>query len=194
MPRDLEPQLSFLDPVRPAKLTNRLFVGVWPDAAANQEMTSVMRSLQADPALSGRLTTPDRRHATTHHLGDFPGQIPSRLLEEACAGLATIRHAPFEMDFDRLIGVKGLLLLRPSDGAPAFSAFRRSLSAALILAGVRFKDERTFSPHATLSYNFSELPERAIEPIRWRVREVLLVESLLGKHQHIVRKRWPLLG
>jgi 2'-5' RNA ligase len=52
--------------------------------------------------------------------------------------------------------------------------------------------ERKFTPHVTLLYDDRMVPEQAVEPISWRVREFVLTHSLLGKTQHVELGRWPL--
>jgi len=52
----------------------------------------------------------------------------------------------------------------------------------------------SFTPHVTLLYDGRVVTERLVEPIRWTVREFVLVRSLLGKTRHIVIGRWPLRG
>ena len=33
---------------------------------------------------------------------------------------------------------------------------------------------------------------QAVEPVRWTVREFVLMHSLLGQHRHVPLARWPL--
>ncbi len=71
--------------------------------------------------------------------------------------------------------------------------FRQTLSIALIRAGMGRQIDPAFNPHVTLSYDFSDVPEMSIEPIRWTICEFCLVDSLLGKHKHIREDVWKLL-
>ena len=50
------------------------------------------------------------------------------------------------------------------------------------------------TPHVTLLYDDVLVEERAVEPIRWTVREFVLVHSLLGQTRHVPLARWPLGG
>ena len=169
---------------------HRLFFGIWPDAHAAESLTQLMARLHHDGIMPGRPVDTDRLHLTLHHLGDFVDQIPPSLLPAAQAAAATVKIPPFEVAFDRIGGTKGQFLLRASDVSPALRHFRQTLSAALIKAGLRRYVEPAFTPHITLSYDFSDAPEMSIEPIAWTVREFVLIESLLGKHQHIKKASW----
>lgn len=171
---------------------HRLFFGIWPDHPAAQSLTHLMARLRNDGIMPGRPVDTDRLHLTLHHLGDFVDQIPPSLLPDARDAAASIRMPPFEIVFDRIGGTRGQFLLRASDGSIALRHFRQTLSTALIKAGLRRQIDHAFTPHITLSYDFSDAPEISIEPIGWTVHEFHLVESLLGKHRHIRQGSWSI--
>ena len=171
---------------------HRLFFGLWPDADATESLTKLIVQLRRDRIMLGKPVNPDRFHLTLHHLGDFIDQIPPDLLPTARAAAATVQVKPFEVVFDRIGGTKGPLLLRPSSGSAALTHFQKTLCDALIKAGLRRSVQRALSPHVTLSYDFSDVSEMTIEPIGWTVQEFILVESLIGKHRHLRKGRWPL--
>lgn len=169
---------------------HRLFFGIWPDAGATNRLTQLMAQLRHDGIMPGRPVDSNRLHITLHHLGDFADQIPPSLMPTARAAAATVTMQPFDVAFDRVGGTKGQFLLRASDGSAALRVFRQTLSAALIKAGLRRRVDPAFGPHMTLSYDFSDVAEHPIDPINWTVRQFVLTESLLGKHQHIERGCW----
>jgi 2'-5' RNA ligase len=170
----------------------RLFFGIWPDARAASDLTRLMERLRGDGVMSGRPVDRPRLHATLYHLGDFIDQIPLSLLTAARQAAETLAKPPFEVVFDRIGGTRGPFLLRPSNGALPLKSFRKTLSVALINADLGHRIDKAFNPHVTLSYDFSDVREQEIEPVSWTVRQFVLVESLLGKHQHIQRGCWPL--
>jgi 2'-5' RNA ligase len=151
-----------------------------------------MEWLRHEEIMRGRAVEAHRLHITLHHLGDFVDQIPSSLLPAARAAAATVKMPPFEVVFDRVGGTRGQFLLRASDGSMALRHFRQTLSTALIKAGLRRHIDAAFTPHVTLSYDISDAPELPIEPISWTVRQFHLIESRLGKHQHIEHDSWPI--
>lgn len=170
----------------------RLFFGIWPDVGAIGHLTRLMARLRNDKIMLGKPVDADRLHATLAHLGDFSDQMPPSLVPTARLAAVTVRMQPFNLTLDRVGGTRGPFLLRASNRPEALMEFRQTLSAALIKAGLRDRVDPDFKPHVTLSYNFSDAPELAIDPISWTVRQFILVESLLGEHQHIQRGCWPI--
>ena len=67
--------------------------------------------------------------------------------------------------FDRVGGTRGQFLLRGSDELAALRSFRAALGSALIETGLRRHINGSFTPHVTLSYDFSDAPETHVEPI-----------------------------
>jgi 2'-5' RNA ligase len=52
--------------------------------------------------------------------------------------------------------------------------------------------KRDFNPHLTFLYGDQAIPEIAIAPVSWIVRELVLVRSLHGQSRHLVPGRFPL--
>lgn len=174
------------------KPRRRLFFGIWPDVDATERLTRLMARLRNDKIMLGKPVDVDRLHVTLHHLGDFVDQMPPSLVPTASLAASTVRTRPFKIAFDRFGGTRGQLLLRASDGSAALMEFRETLSAALIKAGLRSRVDTAFNPHVTLSYDFSDVPERSIDPIGWTVRQFVLIESLLGEHRHVEQGCWSI--
>lgn len=175
-----------------AKPNRRLFLGIWPTPPAVDSMKLLMQGLRHDGIMPGRPVDADRLHLTLFHLGDYVDQMPPGLVPAARAAAAKVRFAPFETIFDRAGGTRGQFLLRATDELADLRSFRTALGSALIEAGLRRHIGGSFTPHVTLSYDFSDAPETGVEPIGWAVREFHLVESLLGKHRHIRLDSWIL--
>jgi 2'-5' RNA ligase len=169
-----------------------LFFAIQPDVGATGRMTRLMGQLHDDKTMLGRPVDPDRLHATLLHLGMFADQMPPSLIPTASTGAATIRTEPVEVVLDRIGGTGGRVLLRGYDGSAALKALQQALKVVLIKAGLRRYVRSVPEPHVTLSYDSNEIPERPIDPIVWAVRQFVLIESRLGKHQHIERGRWSI--
>jgi 2'-5' RNA ligase len=70
---------------------------------------------------------------------------------------------------------------------------RRLIRRALAQAGVPLTGSAS-PPHVTLNYRWDGPTfEDEIEPIVWRVREILLIESLTGQAKHDPHGRFPLI-
>jgi 2'-5' RNA ligase len=176
---DLEPKIG-------------LFFAIRPDAEATDCLTRLMTQLHDDETMLGRPIDPDHLHVTLLRLGVFADQTPPSLLPTASVAVTTLRTDPIEVVFDRVGGTRGPFLLRGSDGLAALRAFQQILKVTLIKAGLRRYMHSIPEPHVTLSYDSSDVPERPIDPIGWTVRHFVLIESRLGKHQHVERGCWSI--
>lgn len=107
--------------------------------------------------------------------------------------LREIDYAPFTLLWDRRVAAGRYLMLRPSHVPREVSGLRRSIRKALGRLDLPPLGKAT-RPHVTLSYRW-EGPafEEPVEPIAWRIEQILLVESLTGQQRHEVHGRFPLL-
>jgi 2'-5' RNA ligase len=169
-----------------------LFFGIRPDGGATDCLTRLMAQLHDDKTMLGWPVDRDRLHVTLLRLGAFADQIPPNLVSTASAAATTIRTEPFTVVFDRVAGTGGPFLLGGSDGLAALRSFQQTLKIALITAGLRRYVRPVPEPHVTLSYDSPAVPERPIDPIGWTARQFVLIESRLGKHEHVERDRWSI--
>lgn len=183
---------NFLESAFDARPNHRLFLGIWPDERAANRLAALMKRLRQEGIMPGRQVDTDRLHLTLFHLGDFVDQIPPSLVPAVQAAAASLQQKPFDIVLDRIGGTRGQFLLRASDPLVALNGFRSVLGSALTKEGLGRRIGGPFTPHVTLSYDFSDAPEMPIEPIGWTVREFHLVESLLGRHRHIRLGSWTL--
>lgn len=98
----------------------------------------------------------------------------------------------FDVVFDRALCYPsaGTYVLSGREGVRQLTAFREELGEAMYSQGLRVK--RTFSPHMTLTYDKHVVAEHAIEPVRWRAHEFVLIRSHVGKGIYDVLGRWAL--
>jgi 2'-5' RNA ligase len=119
-------------------------------------------------------------------LADVPPAFLTALIER----LDAFEADAFELFFDRIEESK-VVALRSSVPLRGPKEFQNQVTAHLT--------ERNFpffgSPpqaHVTINYRADGRGTEAIEPIRWMVEEVLLIESVYGKATHNVLGRWTL--
>jgi len=175
--------------------TDRLFLGLFPNAATAAVIAGLGEELKRKHGLKRPVHEPDRLHITLFHLGDFAG-LPQDLVRRTVAAAEAMRAAPFEVNFDHATSFSGRpgnrpFILKGSEDALAdLQAYRAALGMAL--AGQGVKTAGAFTPHVTLLYDDPMIEPDPIAPISWTVRELVLVRSLLGQgvHEHI--GRWPL--
>jgi RNA 2',3'-cyclic 3'-phosphodiesterase len=183
-------------PWRPKK-PERTFVCIVPDAAAAKAIARTALSIAAEAHLADQLVKPERYHLSLAHISDRD-RIRSK--DEFAVGRAArmIEFAAFEVCFSRAGSVRGPprrgrppnhpLVLLADDGA--IRDLFRSLGSEL--RKFRIAVGEYFTPHITLTYSEQFVPMRAIEPIRFTVREFVLLHSERGLTKYNVLGTWQL--
>jgi len=170
---------------RPA--SRRVFFALWPDDATRSAISRATR--RAVQISGGRPIAKDRLHLTVAFLGELTEQGL-----EAARSVPPIPVGEFEITLDGL-GVwpeSKILWLAPLAPPPALGELEAALWEGLAERGF-VPDERVYRPHMTLARR-SRPVEETVEPVRWTVRDLVLVESFPeGKNVHYeVLERWPL--
>jgi 2'-5' RNA ligase len=175
-------------------LTDSLFFALFPDAAAAARIGELTRQLRDKHALTGRPHAAERLHVSLHGLGEYPS-FPKDIAARAVEAAAGVTLPPFEIAFDRVMSFSGkpgqLPLVLRVDGVAGVMALQNALGNALAKTGL---GARQSAPHLTLLYDARRVGEQPIDPIRWTVREFVLVHSLLGQTTYIPLGKWPLRG
>jgi len=183
----------------PAPKKDRLFFALQPSAQACAQISQLSQSLRSAHGVRSKPIATERLHITLHHLDDHAG-VPAQLVEQAGRAAQRLVCEPFEVVLDHAMSFHSQrdnfpFVLRTDPGQDAaLLTFQRLLGQAMAHEGLgRYVDGR-FTPHVTLTYTPQALPESVVEPIRWTVREFVLIHSPQGKSQHHVLARWPLSG
>ena len=170
-----------------------LFFAVMPPAADLPRIEQRAQAMLRQHGLSGKPIRADRKHVTLMSLGTYDGAVPQDLIDAASA-VASANVVPgFELVFDRALSFKGsgAFVLAGDDVTAPITAFRQTLHAALAQAGLRTRPSNT--AHMTLAYDDRHVEEQRIEPIRFAVQAVVLIDSLVGQGVHRHLGQWPLL-
>jgi 2'-5' RNA ligase len=178
-------------------MSSSLFFALQPDMTAAAQAAELSERLRTAHGLKSLATDPRRLHVTLHHLGAWP-ELPPDLVTRSAQAATSLRGVAFEVRFDsvgsfRSRARKHPLVLLARAAMPALQAFRSDLGAALRLHGVA-AGEGDFTPHMTLLRDACVLPEQPVDPIGWKAREFVLLQSLIGQGRHVVLGRWPLQG
>ena len=191
-----QPELfSFAKPPEPKF---RLFVGIFPDAAAGFQLREHQSDFPSKFGLKGKSRPPENLHVTLHHIGDYP-EIPDSILTSArkvCERVAAEWNR-FEVRFDQLTHFRGkpgnhpIILTNPQGNAELHS-LHRHLVESLIFNRLAQAKDLTSVPHITLFYDSKEIQPQPVTPVEWSVGEIVLVRSHLGKSQYDPEGRWPL--
>lgn len=169
----------------------RLFFAIWPDEAARARLAAVVREFV--PPGAGRPQRPDQWHLTLEFLGDVP---ESRLPVVLDAGAAASGGAcACELVLDQLEHWKRpqVLCLVAGSIPEALAALVQSLRSELQLRGFA-PETRPFRAHLTLARKLRRAPPPgAVEPVRWPVRGLSLVQSVTepSGSRYLELAAWP---
>jgi RNA 2',3'-cyclic 3'-phosphodiesterase len=196
-----EPSDLFGD-IPSTKPTDRLFFALFPSEEAIPQIVKTSQQLRDAHGLTGKSLSNDRLHVTLHHVGDYAGGLPDGLVETAQDAASKLVISSFDVTLDRAMSFAGSPRNKPfvlrgnegrAGGLAALMAFQKSFYLVMCRAGLQGpKANAKFAPHVTLMYDPQAVPEQAVEPIRWRAQDFVLVHSLLGQTKHIHLGRWPL--
>ncbi|MBA5802062.1 2'-5' RNA ligase family protein [Rhizobium changzhiense] len=177
---------------------HRLFFAPCPPAAVERQAGSIgddygkTFSLSAKP----RLTT---LHMTIIGIDDYE-ELPGDAIFAACQAGATVESAPIAITFDRIMsfrreGKAPPLVLCGEGGRKALTRLHVQLGVSMHNAGFPHNIGRNFKPHMTLLYDRKAVPPTRLDtPVSWTASEFLLIHSVLGKTEHRIIDRWPLLS
>jgi 2'-5' RNA ligase len=170
-----------------------LFFGLFPDEATTNDLTKKAQQLCIRHRLSGRPFAPSRMHVSLLGFGRFQG-LPPNLVAAVADAAATVAARPFEAIFDRAMSFlrpPRPLVLCGGEGVDELIAFQFLLTEAVRKSGFKLS-KRQYTPHVTLLYDRRGIEEHEIEPVRWTVKEFVLVHSLLGQSKYVPLERWRL--
>jgi 2'-5' RNA ligase len=170
-----------------------LFFSIFPDQAAAVRIANTAEHFRRAYGFKGAPLLIERFHVTVQGLGNYDG-LPRNVIAKAIEAGAAVMSRPFEVAFDRVTGFAGsdALVLCGGDGVDGIVMFHHDLGVAMRRSGLSAGSQ--FTPHITLVYDGRRIEEQFIEPIRWTVRDFVLVHSLRGRTMHIPLERWHLGG
>jgi RNA 2',3'-cyclic 3'-phosphodiesterase len=168
-----------------------LFFSIFPDQAAAVRIANTAEHFRRAYGLKAAALLTDRFHVTVRGLGNYDG-LPRSVVAKAIEAGVAVMSRPFEVAFDRVTSFAGsdALVLRGGDGVDGIVMFHHDLGVAMRKSGLSAGSQ--FTPHITLLYERRRIEEHFIEPIRWTVRDFVLVHSLHGRTMHIPLERWHL--
>lgn len=178
-----------------AGVTHNLFFGLVPDEATCAALSRTVGELRARHETGGRWVDASRYHMTLHYLGAY-SEVPPALVDDACAAAAGLRARAFDVVVDRTGHFPhGVGWLGSGGYSEGLQALWEGLRGALARAHVKVQGHAAFKPHVTVLRDArTPLPQHAIEPVRWSVREFVLIDSQLGRRSAYVRRgAWPLV-
>lgn len=170
--------------------TARLFFGLPLDDALAPYAGTLVPALVEEA--QGRAVPPRNLHATLAFLGSLPGSAIAPLAKVGAA----LPRATLDLALDRAgsFAAAHVAWLGMEHVPPALVALHAALKARLVAAGLRIED-RPYQPHVTIARHCARmLRPRAITPIAWQVRRIVLYESVTapGGPVYTPRAHWAL--
>ncbi|MDQ0318684.1 2'-5' RNA ligase [Pararhizobium capsulatum DSM 1112] len=175
---------------------SNLFLAVVPEQAAAHQACEIGHRLGREHRLSHTPRPLELLHVTLNPIGSYMTLSEADVFTVSDA-MASVRAAPFEASFDRAAsfshGDRKLLVLGSAVRSEELMDLHVQLAKEMWGAGMTFTYNPRFMPHMTLSYGETAMPETMLaEPVRWMVREVVLIHSLVGEGRYEYLGRWPL--
>ena len=177
-----------------------VYFAITPGADAARDAERTTRPLRARNGLTGVPLRPEVLHVSLLGIARRPG-LRREAVEAACTAAAAVTMPPFEIAFDRAGSFRRKerfdrqsewpLVLFGGDGVIGVEMLQRALISELEKAGFGF-EKRNYEPHMTLLYDRLRVTEQLIAPVRWRVREFVLIHGLHGHARQIHLARWKL--
>jgi 2'-5' RNA ligase len=194
MRRVRKPDREVAEPCLPGFAVQQLdglFFSIFPDQATAVRIANTAEHFRRAYGLRAAPLLTDRFHVTVQGLGNYDG-LPRSVVAKAIVAGAAVMSRPFEVAFDRVTSFAGgdALVLCGGDGIDGIVMFHHALGVAMRKSGLSAGWQ--FTPHITLLYDGRRIEEQFIEPIRWTVRDFVLVHSLRGRTKHIPLERWHL--
>lgn len=135
----------------------------------------------------------ENQHVTLGITDDWP-DYPYEMVKALRRSAARMMAEPFDLLMDGVnVGARSAAL-RPSQRIAGLKQVRRQVADAMARAGAMPRAGWHFSPHQTLFYRAGQPAQQRIDGFGWRVEEVVLVCSHVGRTRHETIGTWPLLG
>ena len=193
-------QRPLFDLPESASARYNVFLGIFPDRPAAERSVERAVRIREKLGLRGRIRPVDHLHVTLHFLGRRAAVPPELMAAMERIGASAATEVPaFDVELDRVIGFQnrrreGPVVLSCADEANAsLRELQRTLGEGLAREGIRMARAR-FVPHLTLLYDRRRIREEMVEPVRWRVEDVVLVRSEVGATKYVELGRWGLRG
>lgn len=180
-------------------MAENIFFAVFPEREAAREIEGRARQLQRTLGIHKEQIEAERLHVSL--LGFNIHADRKKLVRIAEQAVSEISIKPFHVAFDHVDtfdnkkGRYPFVLLSDYGSNAALGALRRDLRLALKknIPGLK-PASAGFTPHVTLFYAHRKIDQEypLKNVIRWRVREFVLVRSLVGESIYVPLRRWKL--
>ncbi len=167
----------------------RVFFALWPNAGLRASLSALARRMPAN----GRPVPAEHLHLTLA----FPGTVTAAKVAEMVERTDALRLPQIRLVLEELGWFRRprVAWVGPAQAEPELEALAVRLNELCRATGVAMED-RPFRPHVTLRRFVTRFESVSIEPLDWRPREMVLIESGQGGHPgpYRVLHSWVLSG
>lgn len=191
------PQMALFGSGTKSVYEHNYFFALSPNAEVREQLGQFADELRKNRGVDGSWVGRERYHLTLHHLGQFP-DARSDLVSRAMTAASKIQAESFDIQFDQFMSFdsrtgKFPCVLGAVAESPELKKFWQLLKNNLLAVRLGEHLHNNFKAHATLLYSRQPVAEFLLPtPIDWHVHDFVLIESLVGKSEHIELGRWPL--
>ena len=197
----MDQQLSLFESRRPDGGKYSFFLALFPDPNIAEQMIELGNTIRRENGMHGRLRPLSHLHVSLHFFG-YGSDISEALaaiLTPTCKAVAT-QTPPFDIESDCAMSFRGrpgnnpLVLKGDDQKNMALKKLHQSLEVQLVKNRLSSRPNNKFVPHVTLLYDRQLLAPTPIDPVTWRVEEIVLVRSEVGVTKYERPGRWRLGG
>ena len=130
-------------------------------------------------------------------VGSFRGPPTRAVMEKASALAEKVSCRAFAVTLNQVESWQGdprPLVLVGDDGLIGVRLLHTAIHKALAAGTMAPRREPEIWPHVSLLWDRGEAPPQFVEPITWKVRDFVLLDSPHGEGRHEVLGRWLLGG
>ncbi len=178
---------------------HRLLFVLRPSAEVASKALEIAGVYRNAHSLTGPSRPHELLHVTMNGVGAY-SRLPDDIVFGAEQVAAAVRSRPFDIVLDEVMSFRHpdqpqAFVICGRQENEALMDLRQQIQEGLYEAGLPYNAGGHLTPHMTLLYDRKTvLPEKLDRPLRWTIREFLLIHSIYGKSEHHVLGRWPLLG
>ncbi len=190
-PNSGRPLVSSGGPRKPQRGDHNVFFGAVPPPRVRDEITARWGILSSELGLKQQLRQ-STLHMSIYGLG-FIRTVDTRFVDVFRDAADRIAFTPFDVMFTGTANFGGgAFVLTTDEGrCEPLQALAESLRFNLSEVGFKVPGRlQTIKPHITLAYT-SNAAERAIEPLKWTVNSITLIDSVYGYGVHNPLGHWP---
>lgn len=197
----MDQQLSLFESRPPEVGKYSFFLALFPDPNTAGRMIQLGNSIRSGSGIHGRLRPLTHLHISLHFFGHGSdvSQTLAMILDPTCKAVAA-QTPPFDIDLDHVMSFRGrrgnhpLVLMGEGQRNGALKRLHQSLEVQLVKNRLSSRPNNRFVPHVTLLYDKQILAPTPIDPVVWKVEEIVLVRSEVGATKYERPGRWKFLG